>query len=188
MSEALLAYFQQNTPISAADQQVLRQAWRPRTVGAGTCLLAAGAICHELYFVEQGVLRLFTEPLRGPEVTQFFIQEGQLCTVLASLQSGQPADKSIQAVTAAQLLVLDSAHLTQLTQQLPHFAALLAHLIQQGLLAKLHLRQAYLGQNAAGRYQTLLRLQPDLVQRVPQHLLASYLAITPQSLSRLRRQ
>lgn len=84
-------------------------------------------------------------------------------------------------------LVLSKARLAVLEQQVPYFATLLARLIQQGLLAKLHLRQAYLGQDAAARYQTLLRHQPEVAYRVPQHMLASYLQVTPQSLSRLRK-
>lgn len=77
--------------------------------------------------------------------------------------------------------------MTILGQQLAYFPALLARLIQQGLLDKLHLRQAYLGQDAATRYETLLWQQPEIAHRVPQNMLASYLGITPQSLSRLRK-
>jgi CRP-like cAMP-binding protein len=187
MVTPLLARLQQVGSVPAADHDLLVQAWQPRSVAVGESLLVAGAVCQEWYFVEQGVLRLVTEPLRGPALTHFFVPEHQFCTVLASFESQLPADKSIQAVTAARVLVLSKARLAVLEQQLPYFANLLARLIQQGLLAKLHLRQAYLGQDAAARYQTLLRHQPDVAYRVPQHMLASYLQITPQSLSRLRK-
>ena len=171
----------------AADHDLLLQAWQPRAVAARELLLVAGAVCQEWYFVEQGVLRLVSEPLRGPAVTHFFVPEHQFCTVLASFESQLPADKSIEAVTPARVLVISKARLAVLEQQLPYLATLLARLIQQGLLAKLHLRQAYLGQDAAARYQTLLRHQPEVAYRVPQHMLASYLQVTPQSLSRLRK-
>jgi len=173
--------------VAAADHNVLLQAWQPRSVAVRKSLLVAGAVCQEWYFVEQGVLRLVTEPLRGPAVTHFFVPENQFCTVLASFESQLPADKSIEAVTAARVFVLSKAQLAVLEQQLPYFTNLLARLIQQGPLTKLHLRQAYLGQDAAARYQTLLRHQPEVAYRVSQHMLASYLQVTPQSLSRLRK-
>jgi len=187
MVTSLLACLQQVGSLPAADHDRLLQAWQPRSVAAGESLLVAGTVCQEWYFVEQGILRLCTEPLRGPTVTHFFVPENQFCTVLASFESQLPADKSIQAVTAAQVLVLSKARLEALAQQLPYMTSLLARLIQQGLLAKLHLRQAYLGQDAATRYQTLLQRQPEVANRVPQHMLASYLQVTPQSLSRLRK-
>jgi len=60
-------------------------------------------------------------------------------------------------------------------------------LSQQQLLEKLQVHRAYLGLDAATRYQTFLARQPEIAGRVPQRLIASYLGITPQSLSRLRR-
>jgi CRP-like cAMP-binding protein len=187
MVSSLLTCLQRVGSLPASDHDQLLQVWQPRSVAAGESLLVAGTVCHELYFVEQGILRLVAEPLRGPAITQFFVPENQFCTVLASFESQLPADKSIEAVTAARVLVLSKMRLELLQRQLPYFSSLLARLIQQGLLTKLHLRQAYLGQDAATRYQTLLQRQPEVAYRVPQHMLASYLQVTPQSLSRLRK-
>ncbi len=187
MSISLLTCLQRFGTIPAADHDLLLQSWHPRSVAADAYLQQAGTVCQELYFLEQGVLRLLTEPLRGPAITQFFVREGQFCTVLASFESQTPVDKSIQAVSDGQVLALSKTSLTILGQQLAYFPALLARLIQQGLLDKLHLRQAYLGQDAAARYETLLWQQPEIAHRVPQNMLASYLGITPQSLSRLRK-
>lgn len=187
MSASLLATLRPFGFIPAADEAWLLRPWEYRTVAEGEFLSAANASCQELFFIHQGVLRLVACPARGKEVTHSFRSEGNLCTVLASFDKQVPTPLRIQAACPAQVLAISQAQLEALYQQLPYLPDLLARLIQHELAEKLHTQRAYLGQNAAARYHTLLLHQPEIARRVPQHMLASYLGITPQSLSRLRR-
>lgn len=187
MGTSLLDAFPPFGQLPAASQQQLLVAWQRRTVAEGEALSEAGGVCREVFFVEQGVLRVVARSRRGREVTHTFRREGQLCTVLASFEQQVPTPLCIQAACPAQVLALDKSHLDELRQQLPSLAAMFAQLIQQELLDKLHTQRAYLGLAAQARYQLLLHLQPEVAARVPQYMLASYLGITPQSLSRLRK-
>ena len=186
MAASLLACLREFGFIPLADEAALLAAWHPRQVTEGEYLTAPNAACEELFFVAQGVLRIVD--LAGPrEATHSFRSAGQLCTLLASFERQVPSSLRIQAACAAQVLAISHTGLAALHQQLPYLPELLRRLIQHELLAKLLLQRAYLGQDATARYHTLLARQPEVVRQVPQRLLASYLGITPQSLSRLRR-
>lgn len=170
-----------------ADQERFLAAWQVRIVAEGESLSEIGAVCQELFFIQQGVLRVVARAPRGPEITHSFRREGQCCTVLASFEQRVPTTLRIQAACPAQVLVIDKSGLDSLGQQLPYLPGLLAQLTRQELLDKLHLQRAYWGQDAAGRYQFFLQHQSEVARRVPQRMIASYLGITPQSLSRLRK-
>lgn len=90
MSAALLDALQPFGPIPAADQAPLLAAWDERAVAEGELLCAAGTVCQELFFVQQGVLRLVARPPRGRDVTHSFRREGHFCTLLASFEQQVP--------------------------------------------------------------------------------------------------
>lgn len=187
MSASLLACLQPYGAIPPADHALLLAAWHRREVAEGEHLTAPNAVCDELFFVEQGVLRVVDQPRLGPEVTHSFRSEGQLCTLLTSFERRVPSPLRIQAACPALVLAISHARLATLNERLPWLPKLLQRLIQHELVEKLALQRAYLGQDATARYHTLLARQSEVARRVPQRMIASYLGITPQSLSRLRR-
>jgi len=187
MSVSLLACLQEFGAIPPADQTTLLAAWHRRTVAEGEWLTAPRAVCEELFFVEQGVLRLVDQSGPGQEVTHSFRCEGQLCTLLTSFEQQVPSHVRIQAACPVQVLAITHTQLATLNEQLPYLPGIMLRLIRHELTTKLTMQRAYLGQDATARYHTLLVRQPEVARRVPQHMLASYLGITPQSLSRLRR-
>lgn len=184
---SLSAALQAVGPVPMADAQEFVAAWESRPVAEGEFLFRGGRICEEVFFVQEGVLRIVARSPQGKEITHSFRQAGHLCTLLASFEQQVPTPLRIQAACAARVLAIGKARLDQLCQQLPAVADRFRQLCQQQLLEKLQVHRAYLGLDAATRYQTFLACQPGIAGRVPQRLIASYLGITPQSLSRLRR-
>ncbi|PJJ59925.1 Crp/Fnr family transcriptional regulator [Hymenobacter chitinivorans] len=187
MAAALLAYLQLFGPLPAPDQTLIAGAWTPRSLAEGETLFAAGAVCRELFFIDQGVLRIVVTQETGKEVTHFFLAENRFCTILRSFTHEVPAAESILAACPARVLVIGKPRLEALYQQLPYLRPRIDQIIQQGLLDKIQTRNAYLGQDSATRYQRFLQGQPDIARRVSLTDVASYLGITPQSLSRIRR-
>lgn len=187
MTAPLIEYLQCLGPIPAADQALIMAAWMPRTVAEGEPLVVAGQLCRELFFIEEGVLRIVVPQASGKDVTHFFLKPNRLCTMLASFTTQEPATASIQAACAGRVLAISRAQLEALYQQLPYLEGRLMQLIQQGLLDKIATRQAYLGQDSTTRYRQFLQHQPDIAQRVSLADVASYLGITQQSLSRIRK-
>jgi CRP/FNR family transcriptional regulator, anaerobic regulatory protein len=186
--ESFFKYLQSFRTISPDDQATITRQLQDRSVPEGTMLLKEGKLARELFFISQGILKIVTTNAKGNDVTQFFLKENTFCTILASFNSDQPAQESIIAATDAELLIFTKDSLRDLYQELPWFRELIDTATQKTLLEKIRIRNGFMGEEAATRYQRFLSLYPDIAQRVSLTDIASYLGITPQSLSRIRRQ
>ena len=124
---------------------------------------------------------------KGNEVTHFFLKENQFCTILNSFNNAVPAEESIQAACDTNVLVINKGKLQSLYEKLPYLKSLIDEITQQALLEKIQIRNAHLGHDSATRYKLFMMRQPEIALRVQLGDVASYLGITPQSLSRIRR-
>jgi len=187
MLASLLDCLQAAGSIPAADHGRILAAWEPQSFAKGQALATAGNICQELFFIQEGVLRIFLTDPSGKEVTYFFLKEAQFCSILHSFENQVPASQSIQAACAVRVLAITRSRLEGLYQQLPYLRATINQITHKALLEKIQINTSYLGQDAMARYQQFLQQQPGIALRVPLADVASYLGITPQSLSRIRK-
>jgi len=144
-------------------------------------------VCKELFFVVSGIVRIISINSQGEEITYFFIGPGQICTILDSFISNIIADNSIQASSDAEVLIIDKNSYDALCNKLPFFSGIVDRINQNRLLEKVKLKNAYSGLDATERYQQFLKLQADVAYQVPLNHIATYLGVTPQSLSRIRK-
>jgi CRP-like cAMP-binding protein len=186
--ESLFKYLQRFRPISPEDQVTITRHLQHRSVQEGTTLLRKGKLAREIFFICQGILKIVTTNAKGNDITQFFLKENYFCTILGSFNSDQPAEESIIAACDTELLVFTKDSLWDLYKKLPWFRELINHVTQQTLIEKIRVRNGFMGEDAATRYQHFISLNPDIAQKVSLTDIASYLGITPQSLSRIRRQ
>ncbi|HEY8915808.1 MAG TPA: Crp/Fnr family transcriptional regulator [Chitinophaga sp.] len=188
MFEPVFTYLEKFHTIPAADREVISRHIHTRHVQEGELLLQEGKLAREMFFVCQGILKIVSVNGKGNEVTQFFVKEDHFCTILNSFNNQVPAHESIKAACDTDLIVFSREQLWLLYTKLPYFQSLINHITQQTLLAKIQVRNSYMGEDAATRYQQFLQQQPDIALRVPLSDVASYLGITQQSLSRIRKQ
>ena len=97
------------------------------------------------------------------------------------------AEETIQAACNTEVLVITKTRLLDLYKKMPYLQTLIDQITQQRLLDKIQIRNTYLGQDAMTRYKLFMMRQPDIALRVSLKDIASYLEITPQSLSRIRK-
>jgi len=173
--------------ITECDAAIISQQLEFRKVKEGEVLLQEGKLARELFFVCKGILKIVSFSEKGNPVTQFFMKEHRFCTILNSFNNGVPANESIIAACDAELIVLSKDKLLHLYHTIPYFKDLTTNIFQQGLLEKIKIRNSYMGEDATTRYQKFLSQQPDIALRVPLSDVASYLGITQQSLSRIRK-
>ena len=150
-------------------------------------LLQEGEVCRNAYFISRGCLRYFFN-LEGEDKTGQFFFEGAWYTDFESYITGQPSSENIQALEASELLLLSRKSLLQLFDEIPkleRFGRLIAENAFLGVKAR---NNSFLNQTPEERYQTLLRESPKVISRIPQHYIASYLGIKPESLSRIRKR
>jgi CRP-like cAMP-binding protein len=188
MANPLITFLQQREPIPEEDQHTIASYFQPKAFKEGEYLFQGGKICHDLFFICTGILRIIVINDKGIEVTGYFVKENLLCTLLNSFNNQLPADESIRAATDTEVLAITKTRLLALYRELPYMNELIDRITYQRLLDKIRTRNAYLGQDSAARYKLFMTQEPDIVLRVPLKDIASYLEITPQSLSRIRRQ
>jgi CRP-like cAMP-binding protein len=187
MANALVELLRQFRNIPQEDEKLISLAAQHRHYKEGAVLFKGGKICRELFFICKGVLRIMVIDNNGNEVTHFFLKENQFCSILNSFTNQIIAYESILAACDAEVLAISRAALDKLYLELPYLNALINQITNQALIDKIAIRNAYLGQDSARRYKIFLARQPEIAARVPLSNIASYLEVTPQSLSRIRK-
>jgi len=150
-------------------------------------LLQEGEVCHNAYFINRGCLRYYFN-VEGEDKTGQFFFEGAWYTDFESYITGQPSSENIQALEASELLLLSRKSLLQLFNEIPKFERFGRLIAENAFLGVKARNNAFLNQTPEERYQALQQERPKVVSRVPQHYIASYLGIKPESLSRIRKR
>ncbi|MHB8206029.1 Crp/Fnr family transcriptional regulator [Mucilaginibacter sp.] len=187
MGNQLIDFLKGFDQFRGEDAELIAAATESRVYHEGDYLFKAEKICRELFFVCKGVLRIMVINEQAQEVTHFFLKENQFCSILNSFNNRVIATESIQAACDAEVLVLSRKNLDQLYIQIPYLKELITQITHQSLLDKIALRNSYLGHDSTGRYKLFLSQQPLVASQVQLSDVASYLGITPQSLSRIRK-
>lgn len=155
-----------------------------RTVKKGTILLEEGQKSQDNYFVLKGCIRKYYI-INGEEKTTAFYTEMEGLTPHCAT-SNAPSEYFISCVEDTILVVANTEMGVEINTKFPKFQ-LMCGVLSEELLAKQHINfDEFKTSSPEQRYLNLMQKRPDLIQRVPQKQLASYLGIKPQSLSRLR--
>ena len=155
-----------------------------RSVKKGTTILKEGQKSQDCYFVLKGCIRIYYI-IDGEEKTTAFYTEIDTLTPHCVINKA-PSEYFISCVEDSILTVSNSDMEVEINNKFPKFEIMCRKLSEE-LLAKQQINfDEFKTSSPEQRYLNLLQKRPDLIQRVPQHQLASYLGIKPQSLSRLR--
>lgn len=155
-----------------------------RSVKKGTILLQEGQKSKASYFVLKGCIRTYYI-IDGEEKTTAFYTEMEALTPPCVI-SKTPSEYYINCIEDAILVISNADMEVEINHKFPKFD-IMCRMLSEELLAKQRMDfDEFKTSSPEQRYLNLLQKRPDLIQRVPQHQLASYLGITPQSLSRLR--
>lgn len=162
--------------------------FRPLHLGKDEFLLRAGETPKTLGFVLSGILRLYSSDAAGNEWTKSFCTEQHALGAYSAFLLKKPSRLFIQALEASSLLVVSSAAYEQLFSEHSCWQVV-THKLVQALFLKKEFREAeLLLDDATTRYQQFHLDYPGLEDRIKQRHIASYLGITPVSLSRIRSQ
>jgi len=149
-------------------------------------LAEEGKICKYLYFIEEGSCYSFIVNEKGDKHAIQFALEGYWISDLYSFFSGKPAIYSIETLEPCRALLLNRDKFDELCNTHPLFDHFFRILIQNAYVRLQYRLAKTNSEEAVHRYQEFSELHPDFIDRIPQYLIASYLGIKPQSLSRIR--
>jgi CRP-like cAMP-binding protein len=151
-------------------------------------VLQQGDVCRYTIFVNKGILRSYSIDEKGDEHILQFALEGWWITDMYSFLTGEPSTNLIDVLEDAEVLLITKEHYDKMFDNVPKLERYFRLLIQNNMIAMQRRLVSSLSQTAEEKYKSLIQTYPDIVQRVPQHMIASYLGITPETLSRIRRQ
>jgi CRP-like cAMP-binding protein len=151
-------------------------------------LVQEGDVCRYESFVNKGCLRAYHVDEKGQEHIAQFAIEGWWISDMYSFLTATPARFNVDALEDSELVCLDKPSLEKLYIQIPKFERFFRIILQNAFIAHQQRIIANMSKTAEERYLDFMNHYPQLEQRVPQHQVASYLGITPESLSRIRRQ
>ncbi len=184
MQDLLFDFISKYIDISEAEKNVLISLDLFRTFKKGTILLKEGEKSKESYFVLKGCIRTYYL-LEGDEKTTAFYTEMDALTPPCVITQ-TPSDYYISCIEDSMILVSNADMEEEVNAKFPKFD-IMCRKFSEELLAKQRIDfDEFKTSSPEQRYLNVLEKRPDLIQRVPQHQLASYLGIQPQSLSRLR--
>jgi CRP-like cAMP-binding protein len=181
---AILNYFH---PISEGALQYLKEHIYPCSFGRGKLLLKAGQVCENVYFIKKGVVRGFIKEGQK-DITTWITAENEMVTSISGLDIQGPGIENIQAIEDCELLALSSTNIQNLYQQFPEFNIVIRKLLQQyyrdaegrAFIVRLT--------NAESKYRHFIAHRSQLVNRISLKYIASFLGITLETLSRVRKK
>lgn len=168
-------------------QQILKTVVE-KPLKANEHFLEFGQIAHEIMFVSEGIFRSYDIDNQGGEITKYFVRPNQFYADLESYYNLTPCENAIQAVTAAKVLVIKRKEWEKLNETIPNFYIYTKTIIEATLLNKIKDNDFLNYGTAMDKYLELQKRYPEILLHVPQQYIASYLKITPQSLSRIRKE
>ncbi|WP_240673157.1 Crp/Fnr family transcriptional regulator [Aequorivita ciconiae] len=174
--------------ISEAHSDTLYESLEKADFPKGEMLLREGEVCRHSFFVEEGLLRSYTLGEDGKEHLIQFAPENWFIVDRGSVYFKDTSEIYIEAIEDSKVVLLDKNFMdraTQLDENFRKFNEKLLHNHIRHIQQRLNL---LLSASAENRYLSFIETYPDLLLRVPQWMIASYLGITPESLSRVRKE
>lgn len=149
-------------------------------------VLTPGKLCKANYFVAKGLMRLYFISKKDIEQITQFALENWWITDYDSIDSKRPSHFYIQAIEDTEVIVLDQPTEDELIAQIPAFGHYLRLILQKAFTSAQRRMEMLNNMTDEERYRSFSSRFPDFNQRVPQYMVASYLGITPQFISRVR--
>lgn len=188
MFDLLHKHITNKVALSSEEWEVVKTLFIPKKLRKKQYLLQAGDVAQYTAFVSKGVLRSYTVDEKGEEHIVQFALEGWWIGDMSSLLTGESSMYNIDAIEETEMLLIDGPSWEKMCEVVPKMEKYHRILFQNAFIA-LHRRLVTtISATAEEKYLQIQKLYPDLMQRVPQHMIASYLGLKPETLSRVRKK
>lgn len=186
--DSLFRYFHQKSPLTKEEFARFSRFFTPKKVKRNEVLLREGEICQCNFFVVKGCLRFYSINSVGEIATRYFAFEGKFATALSSLIEGKPSREYIQAAEPCELLQVSKTDYLQLVETVPQVNKAYRHLLEMAYVTSQQRIYHFLHLPALERLKWVMEQHPGILTRLSGKMVASYLGVTPYTLSRLKSQ
>ncbi len=183
--EKLKAFFTQLFPVTEQSWEITRRVLTVSSYRKGDFLVREGDVCNCVSFINSGLIRVYYL-VDGKEKIIRFCNEINYVSDYESFLTRQPALTFVQAMEDTEVVDISWPDLQMLYQKIPEANILGRMIAEQLFIFQCNANRAGIKDSVSERYTGLINEQPWLLQRVPQYMIASYLGVTPEALSRVR--
>jgi CRP-like cAMP-binding protein len=188
MYELFLQKLKETAGFDETDLATIKKFFIPKKLRKKQYLLQEGDVCKFSAFVEKGALRLYSLDDKGGEHILQFAMEGWHIADLYSFLTGETSTYNIEAMEDCELVLITKQSHDELLDKMPKYERYMRLQITNAYLAMQRRLTSIISMPLDERYANLNKDYPHIVQRVPQHMIASYMGLTPETLSRVRRK
>lgn len=188
MSYEFTRYLKEHAEVTEEQLQEFEGEIQKRNIEKDEILLDKGQVCDHFFYVEEGLLRFYSIGKDGKEHILEFAPEKWLVVDRASFYFGEPSEFYIDAIEPTTVAVLDEEFINIASEISPQFRKYNERILQNHIRHLQNRINRLIGTSAEERYLEFLKKYSDVTSRVPQWMIASFLGITPESLSRIRRE
>ncbi len=177
-----------SVPMTDAEFGLIEKSFTSKFLRKKQYFLQEGEVCKYTGFLVRGAMRQYFIDPKGTEHILRFAVENWWVGDRESFTDFKPSKYNIDALEDSELLLITHPALQELRHQAPSFVQMMQKIDERSFIAAQNRIHASISYTAEERYQDLLRSHPGFLQRFPQNMIASYLGITPETLSRVRKQ
>ncbi len=187
MTEEIINHIGKLLPLEEEDLKIFLSKFKPVFLKKGEYFIREGEVFRKLGFIVKGSMYCSYHK-DGEEVIDEFSLDNEFITDYLSFLTGSPSEKDVRCIEDTEIIVIDFEDMQALYTQKPIFEKV-GRIMAENLFINWQLQAKSLKMDdAETRYLKLISKRPELLQRVPQYLIASYLNVKPETLSRIRKK
>ena len=186
MYELFFKKFNEKVPLTQEEEAFIKQYLTPKKLRKKQYFLQEGDICKHTAFVEKGALRAYVLDEKGDEHITAFALEGWSIGDLPSFMKAEPATLNIDALEDCELVLIGKASHDELLLRMPKYETYMRIMVTNAYIALQQRMTSMISLPLEERYKAFTQMHQNIFQRVPQHMIASFMGLSPETLSRVR--
>lgn len=186
MYEVFFQKFNDKVALTETEELHIKQYLTPKKLRKRQYLHQEGDVCKHIAIVEKGALRSYLVDENGQEHITAFALEGWTISDLSSFMHEQISAQNIDALEDCELILISKSSHLELLQTMPKYETYIRILVTDAYVALQKRMLGMISMSPENRYKSFIELYPNIVQRVPQHMIASYMGLSAETISRIR--
>lgn len=190
MHENLISYINKHikSTLTNEEEDLISAAFQPKKLRKKQYFLQEGTVCKYVGFIVKGAMRQYSVDEKGMEHIVHLYIENYWASDRESSIMLTPSKYNIDAWEDTEMLTISRVDMLSLTEKIPALVEMFSVMNDRNAIANLRRLNSAISNSAEKRYEEFLENHPQFIQRFPQHIIASYLGITKETLSRIRKQ
>lgn len=177
-----------NTPLNSEEQELIVSSFKPKKLRKKQYFLQEGEVCKYAAFIVKGAMRQYHVDEKGNEHMVHLFLENYWASDRESMIMLSPSAYHIDAWEDTEMLIISRAEMLALMPKVPALVEMVRQMDERNAIANQRRLTSTIGSTAEKRYEEFAANHPQFIQRFPQHIIASFLGITKETLSRIRKQ